>query len=135
MSNYDIGSLSSSDAPYSIDDYYVSTYDSTDVFEFDLFGTSDINLALTPSGGDADLSLYLDNGDGYFDPSTDTYVAYVVAPLMTQLTLLIKVRVPTLLKSPTSVPVPAMSITISTYLPPQATQPVTCSPQRRTLVA
>lgn len=74
MSNYDIGSLSSYDAPYSIDDYYVSTYDSTDVFEFDLFNTSDINLALSPSGGDADLTLYMDNGDGYFDPYTDTFV-------------------------------------------------------------
>lgn len=68
MSNYDIGYLSSSIAPYSVDDYSVSPSYPTDVFEFDIYSTSDINVALDPSYGDADIDLYFDsNYNGYLD--------------------------------------------------------------------
>jgi hypothetical protein len=68
MSDYDIGYLSSSNAPYSVDDYTVSPSYPTDVFEFDIYSTSDINVALDPSYGDADIELYFDsNYNGYLD--------------------------------------------------------------------
>lgn len=83
MADYDIGALDSSNysAPstYSADYYSVSNstdpYYSTDVFEFDLYSTSDINVAIDPYNGDADIALYFDsNYNGYLD-SYDTYVA------------------------------------------------------------
>src|SRR4028119_1017877 len=68
MSDYDIGYLSPSTAPYSVDDDTVSPSYPTDVFEFDISSTSDINVALDPSYGDADIELYFDsNYNGYLD--------------------------------------------------------------------
>jgi hypothetical protein len=77
MSNYNAGTLSPSTAPYSVNNYSVSSswYDSTDVFQFSLNSTSDINVALDPINADADLQLYFDsNYNGYFD-SSDTVIA------------------------------------------------------------
>lgn len=73
--SYDIGYLSSDTAPYEIDDYTVSASHASDAFEFDLYETSNLNLALDPTYGDADLELYFDsNNNGTFD-STDQLVA------------------------------------------------------------
>jgi hypothetical protein len=53
----------------------VSASHASDAFEFDLYETSNLNLALDPTYGDADLELYFDsNNNGTFD-STDQLVA------------------------------------------------------------
>ncbi|MBD2773149.1 PPC domain-containing protein [Iningainema tapete] len=56
--------------------YSVTPSDPTDVFKFNVGSNSHINLALTniSAGDDADLRLYRDNGNGYFD-SNDTLVS------------------------------------------------------------
>lgn len=68
MANYDLGTLSST--PTSRNRYSVTPSDSTDVFEFDIYGNQNINLNLhnISPGGDADLRLYQDsNGNGRLD--------------------------------------------------------------------
>ncbi|MCC5624278.1 PPC domain-containing protein [Nostoc sp. CHAB 5715] len=63
----DIGVLSAT--PVTRNDYNLNEFDSTDVFEFRINSTSNINLSLTDisAGDDADLRLYRDNGNGLFD--------------------------------------------------------------------
>lgn len=69
---YDVGSLA--ETPIEKTSYNVSDADPTDVFEFTLDYSQAIHLNLNNiSGGDADLSLYQDNGNGVFD-SGDTFV-------------------------------------------------------------
>ena len=55
----------------------VDTLEPNDVFQFNINGTRDINLSLTNirAGGDADLYLYRDNGDGVFNPSNDQFIS------------------------------------------------------------
>lgn len=72
MANYNAGTLSPSSIPYSAFNY-VASYDTTDVFQFQLNSTADINIALDPIYGDADIALYRDNGNGYLD-AYDTFV-------------------------------------------------------------
>ncbi len=64
--NYDLGSLSST--PTQENNYLESGW--SDVYEFDISGTRNINLSLNniSAGDDADLSLYRDsNGNGILD--------------------------------------------------------------------
>lgn len=67
MANYNIGTLDPANAPYSVDNYNVFSADPTDIFKFQLNKISDINIALDPINGDADVGLYRDNGNGYWD--------------------------------------------------------------------
>lgn len=75
MATYNIGTLNVD--PVTNNDYYLDKYDTTDVFEFNLNETRDINLSLTGinAGDDADVVLYRDNGNGIFNASEDIYVA------------------------------------------------------------
>ncbi|MBD2001142.1 PPC domain-containing protein [Leptolyngbya sp. FACHB-541] len=72
MANYTLGTLTST--PISRNGYSVTPQDATDVFKFTV-GTSKVNLSLNNiRGGDADLALYRENGNGVFD-SSDPFVA------------------------------------------------------------
>ncbi|MCC5632188.1 hypothetical protein [Nostoc sphaeroides] len=55
--------------PVTYNDFNLNVLDSTDVFEFRIDTTQNINLSLTDisAGDDADLRLYQDNGNGFFD--------------------------------------------------------------------
>jgi hypothetical protein len=67
-SSYDVGNLGVT--PISRNGYNVSANDPIDVFEFDVIGTSNINLNLhdISAGDDVDLRLYRDvNSNGLFD--------------------------------------------------------------------
>ncbi|MDZ8035743.1 pre-peptidase C-terminal domain-containing protein [Nostoc sp. DedSLP04] len=63
----DIGVLPAT--PVTRNDFNLNVLDSTDVFEFRIDTTQNINLSLTniSAGDDADLRLYQDNGNGFFD--------------------------------------------------------------------
>lgn len=63
----DIGVLSAN--PVTRNDYNLNDFDSTDIFEFRTDTTQNINLSLTDisAGDDADLRLYQDNSNGFFD--------------------------------------------------------------------
>ncbi len=74
MANYNSGTLDPSNIPYSVNNYSVSFSDSTDIFKFQLSSISDINISLDSINGNADLRLYRDNGNGYWD-SNDTQIA------------------------------------------------------------
>jgi hypothetical protein len=74
MANYNSGTLDPSNIPYSVNNYSVSFSDKTDIFRFQLSSISDINISLDSINGDADLRLYRDNGNGYWD-SNDTQIA------------------------------------------------------------
>lgn len=72
---YDVGTAET--APISRTDFSLSATDPTDVFEFNIVGTRNINLSLhdISANDDADLRLFRDsNGNGVFDAS-DTQVA------------------------------------------------------------
>ncbi|BAY49366.1 peptidase domain-containing protein [Scytonema sp. HK-05] len=78
MSNYNVGTLPSNGTPVIRNNYSLTPTQTTDVFEFRIGSTSDINLALTgiTNGDDADLKLYRDsNGNGRFDANSDQFVA------------------------------------------------------------
>lgn len=78
MSNYDIGVLPSNGNAVTRNDFTVTPTQPTDVFEFRINSTSNINVALTgiSSGDDADLRLYRDsNNNGRFDANSDQFVA------------------------------------------------------------
>jgi hypothetical protein len=74
MANYNSGTLDPSNIPYSVNNYSVSFSDKTDIFRFQLSSISDINISLDSINGDADLILYRDNGNGYWD-SNDSQIA------------------------------------------------------------
>lgn len=65
--NYSVGTLTETALTRS--NYLTNETDSRDVYQFSTTSTSDINLSLSriSSGDDADLRLYRDNGNGYFD--------------------------------------------------------------------
>lgn len=78
MSNYDIGVLPPNGNAVTRNDYSLTPGQPTDVFEFRIGSTSNINVALTgiSSSDDADLTLFRDsNNNGRFDANIDQFVA------------------------------------------------------------
>jgi hypothetical protein len=78
MSNFDIGTLPSNGNPVIRNNVSLTRGEPTDVFEFRIGSTSNINVALTgiTNGDDANLKLYRDsNGNGRFDANSDQLVA------------------------------------------------------------
>ncbi len=76
MSTTNLNSLNST--PRTINDATLTTSEPTDIYRFQIAGTSSINLSLNEisSGDDADLFLYRDsNGNGSLDRGTDTFVS------------------------------------------------------------
>ncbi len=73
MATYSLGTLSST--PVSRNNYSVTTFDSTDVFAFQVVGSRRIGLFLHDLSADADIRLYRDvNNNGFLD-SSDTLLA------------------------------------------------------------
>lgn len=75
MSNYNLGTIGST--PVVKSNFSLSESAPTDVFQFRINNTSNINLTLTDisAGDDAELFLYRDNGNGVFD-SGDQLVTF-----------------------------------------------------------
>lgn len=72
---FNVGTQNQNATPYSTS-LYLNSYYTRDIYQFNLSGTGSINALLygmQSDGDDADLSLYRDNGNGYFD-SGDTYL-------------------------------------------------------------
>jgi hypothetical protein len=70
MSNYDVGTLPSNGTPVTRNNFTLTPTQPTDVFEFRIGSTSNINVALTgiTNGDNANLRLYRDsNGNSRFD--------------------------------------------------------------------
>ncbi|BAZ21470.1 peptidase domain-containing protein [Kalymmatonema gypsitolerans NIES-4073] len=69
MSNFDVGTLPSNGNPVIRNNVALTPTQPTDVFEFRIGSTSNINVALTgiTNGDNANLKLYRDNGNGRFD--------------------------------------------------------------------
>lgn len=74
MANYYVGTAGTT--PISRNNYSVTTVDSTDVFSFDVYGSSqNINLNLhNIRNGDADIRLYRDNNYNGVVDASDTYI-------------------------------------------------------------
>ena len=75
MSTINLGTLT--DSPQVGPEHILSIAEPTDVFQFSLASTRNINLALTDisAGDDADLRLYRDsNNNGVFDESSDQLI-------------------------------------------------------------
>jgi hypothetical protein len=67
MTTYDLGTITTNTA-IKRDNYTVTTLSPDDIFKFRTIDTRSINLLLTDiRGGDADLQLYRDNGNGVLD--------------------------------------------------------------------
>ncbi|MDF5707457.1 MAG: PPC domain-containing protein [Nostoc sp. S4] len=67
MATFNLGTIGST--PVVRNNFSLTTSDPTDVFQFQINGTKNINLDLTDisAGDDAELFLFRDNGNGIFD--------------------------------------------------------------------